>query len=142
MCKYSRKLRKCYNVNWYRIHLKRTIRTISPQVQQYALSRPKTNQFHNPTALQTLPLKLNLTKPPITLTLLTLPAPLLVPTLIPRIQFPYSHSLTSSCLHPNYQQPSSTRHNLSRQHTAVQSPSHPPQYYHQKERPNCQTRTK
>ena len=48
ICKYSRKLRKCYNVNCYRIHLKGTIRKRSPQVQQHALSRPQTNQFQNP----------------------------------------------------------------------------------------------
>ena len=87
-----------------------------------------------PTSLQTLPVKTNLTKPPFPLTLLALPAPLLVPTLIPRTQF-FPHSLTSSYPHPNSQQPSSPRHNLTRQHTAVQLPSHPPLYYHQKEQP-------
>ena len=40
-----------------------------------------------PTTLQTLPLKTNLTKPPIPLTLIPLPASVLVPTLIPRTQF-------------------------------------------------------
>ena len=33
--------------------------------------------------------------------------------------------------HPNTQELSSPRHNLSRQHTTVESPSHPPQYHHQ-----------
>ena len=87
ICKYSRKLRKCYNVNCYRIHLKGTMRTRSPQVQQHALSRPWTNQFHNAQCPATLPFKTNLTKPPVPITLLTLPASLLVPTLIPRTQF-------------------------------------------------------
>ena len=97
----------------------------------------KQTSFITTTVLQTLPLKTNLTKPPVPLTLMTLPAPLLVPTLIPRTQlFPTpSHSLTSSYPHPNSQQPSSPRHNLGRQHTTLQSPSHPPQYYHLKEQP-------
>ena len=43
--------------------------------------------FITPTALQILPLKTNLTKLPVPLTLLTLLAPLLVPKLIPRTQF-------------------------------------------------------
>ena len=46
--KYSRKLRKCYNVNCYRIDVKGTMLKRSPQVQQHALSRPQTTQFHNP----------------------------------------------------------------------------------------------
>ena len=57
------------------------------------------------------------------------------------IHLPYSHFLTSSSPHPNSQQPSSPRHNLSRQHTAVQSPSHPPQYYHQDDQPIAKKRT-
>ena len=95
----------------------------------------KQTSFITPTALQTLPLKTNLTKLPVPLTLLILPAPILVPTLIQNPILPYSHSLTSSYPHPNSQQPLSPRHNHSRQHTAVQSQSHPPQYYHQKEQP-------
>ena len=47
----------------------------------------KQTSFITATALQTLPLKTNLTKPPAPLTLITLPAPLLVPTLIPRTQY-------------------------------------------------------
>ena len=134
ICKYSRKLRKSYNVNWYRIHHKGTIRKRSPQVQQHALSRKqKQTSFITPPALQTLPLKTNLTKPPIPLTLITLPAPISSYTYSQNQILPYSHSLTSSYPHPNFQQPSSPRHNLSRQHTAVHSPSDPPQCYHQKE---------
>ena len=48
---------------------------------------------------------------------------------------PYSHSWTSSSPNPNSEQPLSPRHNLSRQHTTVQSPSHPPQYYRQNDQP-------
>ena len=47
----------------------------------------KQTSFTTPTALQTLPLKTNLKKLPVPLTLLTLPAHILVPTLIPRTQF-------------------------------------------------------
>ena len=36
ICKYSRKLKKCYNVNCYRIHFKGTMCTKSIQVQQHA----------------------------------------------------------------------------------------------------------
>ena len=48
ICKYSMKLRKCYNVNCCRIHLKGTMRERSSQAQQCASTIPQTNQFHNP----------------------------------------------------------------------------------------------
>ena len=46
----------------------------------------KQSSFINRTTMQTLPSKTNLTKPHIPLTLITLPTPLLVTTLIPRTQ--------------------------------------------------------
>ena len=96
----------------------------------------KQTSFITPTARQTLHLKTNLIKPPVPLTLITLPAPLLVPTLSPRTQlFRTSAPRLWATPIQTPLQPSSPRHNLSRQHTAVQSPSHPPQYYHQKEQP-------
>ena len=48
---------------------------------------------------------------------------------------PYSNSWTSSSPNPNSEQPLSPRHNLSRQHTTVQSLSHPPQCYLQNNQP-------
>ena len=47
----------------------------------------KQTSFITPTALQTQPLKTNLTKPTVPLTVITHPAPLLIPTLIPITQF-------------------------------------------------------
>ena len=48
---------------------------------------------------------------------------------------PFSHSWTSNSPNQNSEQPLSPRHNHSRQHTTVQSPSHPPQYYRQNHQP-------
>ena len=72
--------------------------------------------------MQTQPLQTNIRKPPVSLTLIILPTPLLITTLA---QSP----------NPNSEQPLSSRHNLTRQHTTVQSPSHPPQYYRQNDQP-------
>ena len=48
---------------------------------------------------------------------------------------PYSHSWTSNSPNPNSEQPLSPRHNLSRQQTTVQSPSHPTQHHRQNHQP-------
>ena len=73
ICKYSMKLRKCYYVNCYRIHLKGTIRKRSKQVQQHALSHLQTNQFQIHYHPANSAFKTNLIKPPLPLTLITLP---------------------------------------------------------------------
>ena len=98
------------------------MRKRSPQVQQHALSQPQTNKFHNPyrpanSAIKSKPHKTtrpfnphNSTSPCIS-SYTNSQNPILS----------YSHSLTSSYPHPNSHQPSSPRHNLRRQHTAVQS---------------------
>ena len=92
ICKYSRKLTKCYNVNCYRIHLKGQCAQDPHKYNSMLYHARKQTSFITLTALQTMPLKTNLTiptnltKPLVPLTLLTLPAPLLVPalSLIPR----------------------------------------------------------
>ena len=141
-CKYSRKLRKCYKVNCYRIHLKGTMRTRSPQVQKHALSRPQTNQFHNPyrpanSAFENKSHKTthsfnphNSTRPDISSY-----------TYSQNPIIPYSHSLTSSYPHPNSQQPSSQRHNHSR-HAHCRTITLPPSTILPPERvANCKNRT-
>ena len=105
--KYSMKLRKCYNVNCNRIHLKRTMRQRPPEEQHYH-TRKQTSLI-TPTALNTQPLKTNLTKPPVPLTLIILHAPLLIPAPIPIIQF---FPILPRSPHPNFQQPSSPRQNI------------------------------
>ena len=107
---------------------KGTMRKRSPQEQHQAPSHQQTNQFHKPyrpanSAFANKPQKTtrffiphNITQTPTNYnTYSHNPIP------------PYSHTWTSSSPNPNSEQPLSTRHNLSRQHTTAQSPSHPPQ---------------
>ena len=136
ICKYFMQFRKCYNVRCYRIHLKGTMRKRSPQKQHQAPSHLKTNLFHKPyrpanSAFANKPQKTtsffnphNDTHTPINYNAYSHnPIP------------PYSHSWTSSSANTNSEQPLSPRHNLSRQHTTVQSPSNLPQYYRQNNQP-------
>ena len=128
--------RKCYNVRCYRIHLKGTMRKRSPQEQHQAPSHPQTNPFHNPSrpansAFVNKPQKTtrffyphNVTRTPINNN-----------TYSHNPILRYSHSWTSSSPNPNSEKPFSPRHNFSRQHTTVQSPSNPPQYYRQNDQP-------
>ena len=131
-----------YNVRCYRIHLKGRMRKKSPQKQHQAPSHLQTNQFHKPyrpanSAFANKPQKItrffnphNITRTPINYnTYSHNPIP------------PYSHSWTLSSPNPNSGQPLSPRHNLSRQRTTVQSPSHPPQYDPQNDQPIAKNRT-
>ena len=87
----------------------------------------KQTSFTTPTTLQTQPLQTNLRKPRVPLTLIILPAPILVSTLMNSNNpiLPYSHSLTSSAPHPNsqqpMQQPSSQRLNHRKDNCGVRS---------------------
>ena len=98
----------------------------------------KQTMFTLPAPLQTQPLQTNLRKPPVSLTLIILPGPLLITTLTPITQFLPTPTLGHQALptqtqsNPYHHQ---DMHNLSRQHTTVQSPSHPPQYYCQNHQP-------
>ena len=112
------------------------MRKRSPQEQHQAPSHPQTNLFYNPSrpANSAFANKLqkttrlfyphNITRTPINYN-----------TYSHNQILPYSHSWTSSSPNLNSEQPLSPRHNLSRQHTTVQSSSHPPQYYRQKNQP-------
>ena len=122
--------RKCYNVRRYRINLKGTMRKRSPHEQHQAPSHPHINQFHNPSrpANSTYANKPHKTTRPFNphnSTRIHINSYSYSHNQIP----PYSHSFISCSLNPNSQQLSSPRHNLSRQHTTVESPSRPPQYY-------------
>ena len=116
ICKYSMKLRKCYNVNCYRIHLN----GIPTRTTSCTHTRKQTN-FITPTTMQTQPLKTNLTKPPVPLTHITLSGLLLIYTLIPITKFFPTLSLTSELPTQAPSNASSPRQNFSMQHTTDQS---------------------
>ena len=128
--------RKCYSVRCYRIHLKGKMRKRSSQEQHQAPSHLQTNQFQKPylpaySAFANKPQKTTHFFNPHNITL----TPINYNTYFHNPIPPYSHSWTSSSPSPNSEQPLSPRHNLSRQHTIVQPPSHPPQYYLQNDQP-------
>ena len=135
ICNYFMQFRKCYNMRCYRIVLKRIMHKRSQQEQHRAPSHQQTNLFHNPScpANSAFANKSQKTtcffNPHITRTLINYNTYSHNPIL------PYSHSWTSSSPNSNSEQPLSPRHNLSRQHTTVQSPSHPPQHYCQNDQP-------
>ena len=122
---------------------KGTMSKRSQQVQQHALSHQQTNQLHNPyhianSASKNKPYETTRSFDPHTSTRLYISSY----TYSQNPILSYSHSLTSCYPNPNSQQPLSKRHNLSRQQTAIQSPSCPPLYFNQKRPANCKNQTK
>ena len=112
------------------------MRKRSPQEQHQELSHPHMNQFHNPSpaahsTFANKPHKTTRSFNPHNSTRTSFNFYSYSHNQIPS----YSHSFTSCCPHPNSQQLSSPRHNLSRQHTTVESPSNPRQQYHQNDQP-------
>ena len=106
------------------------MRKRSPPELHQAPLHPQTNLFHNPSR----PANSAFASKPQKTTRFFYPhnikrTPINYNTYSHNPILPYSHSWTSSSPNPNSEQPLSPRHNLSRQHTTEQSPSHPPQYY-------------
>ena len=136
ICKYSLQFRNCNNVKCYRIYLKETMRKRSPQEQHQALSQEHRNQFHNPSR----PAHSTFANKPFKTTRSfnthnSAHTPIKYYSYSHNQISPYSNSFTSCSSHPHSQQLSSPKHNLRRQHTTVESPSHLPQYYHQNNQP-------